>query len=186
MEPDSSDNKSTNSSSGFEISFVSQITDLYPKRKYLRIEKNRQLINKDIVELELQKDQVNKSLNKTIQKEKSAMAYLDWYYELRKMLLDNYGIKTENDIPIFAKLINDFENHGYDDYEIIKEYTAALSLRDEAIVKQANVQTLQIQNDAVNKTNSHLESQVNLNRLTIYALSETEAMAFGSKELKQL
>ena len=75
------------------------------------------------MELELQKDQMDKSLNKIIQKEKPAMAYLDWYYELRKMLL------TENEIPVFAKLINEFKNPGYDSNEIINEYTTALSLR---------------------------------------------------------
>ncbi len=64
-----------------------------------------------------------------IQKEKPAMAYLDWYHELRKMLLDNYGLKIEDDIYIFAKLINDFKNQGYDAYETTNEYTTALSLR---------------------------------------------------------
>ncbi len=166
MGPDPCNNKSTNSISGFEIPFMSQITDFISQKKKecLRLEKDRQLIHKDIVVLELQKDQVDKNLNKMIQKEKSAMVYLDWYYELRKMLLDNYCIKIEDDIPFFAKLINYFLIHGYDANEIINEYTTALSLRDEVIVKQANVQTLQIQNAALNKTNSHLESQVNMRR----------------------
>jgi hypothetical protein len=50
------------------------------------------------------------------------------------MLLDNYNIKIEDDITLFAKLINDFKNHGYDAAEIIDEYTTASSLRDEVIV----------------------------------------------------
>ncbi len=57
MGPESSNNKSTNSSSGFEIPYMSQITDFISQKKKecLRLEKDRQLINKDIVGLELQK-----------------------------------------------------------------------------------------------------------------------------------
>ena len=33
------------------------------------------------------------------------------------MLLDNYEKKTIDDIPVFAKLINDFKNRGYDAYK---------------------------------------------------------------------
>lgn len=98
------------------------------------------------------------------------------------MLLDIYGIKIEDDVPIFVKLINDFKNLGYDAYKIINEYTSELSLRGEVIVKQANVQNLRIQNAALNKTNSHSETQVNMHRQTPYALSKLQAMAFGLKE----
>jgi hypothetical protein len=33
------------------------------------------------------------------------------------MLLDNYGKKTIDDVPVFAKLINEFKNPGYDAYK---------------------------------------------------------------------
>jgi hypothetical protein len=65
MESILSNNESTNLSPGFEIPFMSQITDFISKKKCLRIEKYRQVINKDIVDLELQEDQGDKSLNKT-------------------------------------------------------------------------------------------------------------------------
>jgi hypothetical protein len=60
------------------------------------------------------------------------------------MLLDNYGKKNIDDVPVFAKLFNDFKNRGYDTYKIINECITALSLRDEVIVKHANVNNLQI------------------------------------------
>ena len=44
--------------------------------------------------------------------------------------MDNYGKKTIDDVPVSAKLINDFKNPGYDANEIINEYTTALSLRE--------------------------------------------------------
>ena len=67
MESILSNNESTDFSPGFEIPFMSQITDFISKKKKecLRIEKYRQVINKDIVDLELQEDQADKSLNKT-------------------------------------------------------------------------------------------------------------------------
>ncbi len=54
------------------------------------------------------------------------MADPEWYFELKKMPSDNYGIKTTDDVHIFAKLINDFKNHSYDANEIINEYSTAL------------------------------------------------------------
>jgi hypothetical protein len=49
-------------------------------------------------------------------------------------------------------------------HKIINEHTTALSLRDEIIVKHANVKNLQIQNAAINITNFQLETQVNMHR----------------------
>jgi hypothetical protein len=59
---------------------MSQISNFISQKKKgcIHLEKDRQIINKDIMDLELQKYQVNDSLNKTSQKEQFAMAYLDW------------------------------------------------------------------------------------------------------------
>lgn len=111
--------------------------------------------------------------------------YLWWFYKLKKEIWDNYNIRT-NDISKFAKVINDFKNHNYDAYEIINEYTNALSLRVEVKTNESKIASLQKQITVSNNTALFWETQTNMHKQTMDKYSGLESMEFGYKELNQL
>jgi hypothetical protein len=72
------------------------------------------------------------------------MTFIDWFYDLKRKLLENYDIKIEDDIQGFSQPINDFKEHGYDAAEIIKGYLRSLSIKLEIKTYEDNVRSLKI------------------------------------------
>ena len=119
------------------IPFISQVSNfIAQKKKECDIIKASKIkLAKQVNRLTIQKNQTKDNLDKIIQKENYIIHYLNWFYKLKKELCDSYSIKIE-DISKFAKVINDFKNHGYDSYEIIDEYTRLSSVSEEIIYKK--------------------------------------------------
>jgi predicted acetyltransferase len=171
-----------------KIPFFSQVssTIAQKKKECNNLEEHRISLIKEIDGLELQIRQTRDNVNQISQKEKSVMSYLDWYGKLKEELWFSYEIKIEEDIQSFAKLINDFRHHGYDASKIMSEYLRALSLRMEIKTREDKIQTLQNHATNLNNLVLSLQTQVDMHRQTLYALSELKPMGFGMKELKQL
>lgn len=171
-----------------KIPFFSQVSSTIAKKKKEcnDLEEHRISLIKEIDGLELQIRQTRDNLNQISQKEKFVMSYLDWYGKLKEELWFNYEIKIEEDIQSFAKLINDFRHHGYEASKIMSEYLQALSLKMEIRIREDKIQTLQNHVTDLNNLVLSLQSQVDMHRQTLYALSELKPMGFGMNELKQL
>jgi hypothetical protein len=170
-----------------KIPFISQISNFITQKKKECIEINHQKIRleEEIKRKILQRDQIKNNLADIIKKEKYIKNYLQWFYKLKKVLWDSYNIRI-NDISNFAKVINDFKNHNYDAYEIINEYTNALSLRRELKNNESKIEVLQKQITVSNNTALFWESQANMHKQTMDKYAALEAMNFGYKELNQL
>lgn len=107
------------------------------------------------------------------------------FSELKSLLLDCYGIDTEEGLKELAKLIHDFKVNGYDPAKIIKEYTNSLSLRREIKENENKIKELCQQRNST-KLVSFLYSQASMHRQTMNAFRELEAMDFGLADLKQI
>lgn len=114
------------------------------------------------------------------------MSYLRMFSELKSLLLDCYGIDTEDGLKELAKLIHDFKVNGYDPAKIIYEYTISLSLRLEIKENENKVKELWQQRNSLQNLVSFLGSQANMHRQTMNAFSELEAMGFGLSDLRQI
>ncbi len=134
---------------------------------------------------EAQRNHVNENLAKLIKKESHAMHYLEWFYKLKQELWDNYAIRIE-DIERFAKVINDFKNHNYDPYEIIKEYSCLESFRQELTAKKSELELLEHQERRLNGHIVSLEARLSISKQTTDAFYQLNAMGFGLLELKQI
>jgi hypothetical protein len=114
------------------------------------------------------------------------MSYLRMFSELKSLLLDCYGIDTEEGLKELAKLIHDFKVNGYDPAKIINEYTSSLSLRLEIKENENKIKELWQQRNSLQNLVSFLGSQANMHRQTMNAFRELEAMGFGLTDLKQI
>jgi hypothetical protein len=114
------------------------------------------------------------------------MSYLRMFSELKSLLLDCYGIDTEEGLKELAKLIHDFKVNGYDPAKIINEYTSSLSLRLEIKENENKIKELWQQRNSLQNLVSFLGSQANMHRQTMNAFRELEAMGFGLSDLKQI
>jgi hypothetical protein len=114
------------------------------------------------------------------------MSYLRMFSELKSLLLDCYGIDTEEGLKELAKLIHDFKVNGYDPAKIINEYTSSLSLRLEIKENENKIKELWQQRNSLQNLVSFLGSQANMHRQTMNAFRELEAMGFGLAGLKQI
>jgi hypothetical protein len=108
------------------------------------------------------------------------------FSELKSLLLDCYGIDTEEGLKELAKLIHDFKVNGYDPAKIINEYTSSLSLRLEIKENENKIKELWQQRNSLQNLVSFLGSQANMHRQTMNAFRELEAMGFGLTDLKQI
>ncbi len=180
--------QSSSSPPEVKIPFFSQVSNTIAQKKKEcnELEVYRSGLIKEIDGLELQIGQTRDNLNEISQKEKSVMSYLDWYDKLKKELWFNYEIKIEEDIQSFTKVVNDFRHHGYDASKIMSEYLQALSITQEIKTNEDKLQTLQNHVTDLNNLVLSLQSQVDMHRQTLYALSELKPMGFGMNELKQL
>ena len=127
-----------------KIPFISQVSDFIAERKKecIELKKYKAHLESQTKRLELQINQINDNLGKTIKKERHVMHYLGWFYKLKQELWNRYAIRIE-EIPRFAKVINDFKNHNYDPYEIIKEYSNLESVRQEITAKKNEAELLE-------------------------------------------
>jgi len=169
------------------VPFVSQVSHFIDQKKkeYGMLKGDKQGLIKEIDILDLKKDKAVQNLKQLDHKEKSAMVYLKWYYELKRVLWDAYGINID-DVQDFAKLMHDFKNNGYDAPAIIFEYNSALSLRLEVLDNERKNKELYKRGASLQKESSFWQSHLNTHTQTWNAFLKLDAMGFGLNELQQL
>jgi hypothetical protein len=168
--------------------FISQVSNLIAQKRKecVKLETYRKKIKEEIEKARSQRVQSEKELAKTKKEEREAMSYLRMFSELKSLLLDCYGIDTEEGLKELAKLIHDFKVNGYDPAKIINEYTSSLSLRLEIKENENKIKELWQQRNSLQNLVSFLGSQANMHRQTMNAFRELEAMGFGLTDLKQI
>ena len=151
------------------------------------MENYKKELEKDIKIEESKRKQIEFELELLKQEEKYVMTFIDWFYDLKRELLENYAIKIEDDIQGFSQLINDFKEHGYDATEIIKEYLRSLSIKLEIKTHESQITNTLNQRACFELIQFYIwQSEVNEHKQTLNIYSQLEAMEFGLKELKQL
>ncbi len=171
-----------------EIPFISQISYYISQKKkeYKKLENYKKELEKDIKIEESKRNQIDLELEMVKQEQKYVMSFIDWFYDLKRNLLENYAIKIEDDIQGFSQLIHDFKEHGYDATEIIKEYLRSLSIKLEIKTHESHIAKLSEQRASLNNSVLYLQSEIDDHKQTLDVYSELKAMEFRLKELKQL
>lgn len=114
-----------------EILFISQVPQYIAQRKkeYRMVVENKQEVIKEIDYLYTIRDKAKQNYRQLHQMEKFALAHIEFFSKLKEELYEGHGIKLENDIQGFAKMIKDFKDHNYDYSTILNEYLTAVSLK---------------------------------------------------------
>jgi hypothetical protein len=166
-----------------KIPFISQVSDFIAQRKKecIELKKYKTHLESQTKRLELQINRLKDNLGKTIKKESRVMHYLDWFYELKQELWNRYDIRIE-EITRFAKVINDFGNHNFNPYEIIKEYSNLQSVRQEITAKKNEAELLEQQVRWLNGNIASLDARLSIRKQTTDAFDQLNAMGFGLPE----
>jgi hypothetical protein len=171
-----------------KILFTSEISHYLSQKKkeYKELENYKKELEKDIKIEESKSKKIEFELGLLKQEQKYVMTFIDWFYDLKRKLLENYDIKIEDDIQGFSQLINDFKEHGYDAAEIIKEYLRSLSIKLEIKTHESHITKLSEQRASLNNSVLYLQSEIDDHKQTLDVYSQLKAIEFGLKELKQL
>jgi hypothetical protein len=170
-----------------KIPFVSQISIFISQKKKecAEIERYNNFLVKETKRLELRGSQANNNLKKINRNESYAMHFIGWFYRLKKELWDRYGISIE-EIPKFAKVIKEIKNHNHDPFEIIREYSEVLSVKQEIATKKQMVESLEQKEKHLNGNIASLDARLSVQKQTMDTFEELKAMGFGLAELKQI
>ena len=171
-----------------EIPLISRISYFIEQKKkeIKHLENSKKSIYQDIDQLDKRKESILSDLTKTIEKEKRAFSYLQWYNSLKQELHVKYHLAIEEKFGEFAKTINDFKDYDFDASTIINEYKEIESLRQERTFIQAVINSnAPVRNDLLNQI-AQLQDQINYSKHTLNIYSELLKIGFGLKELKQL
>jgi hypothetical protein len=171
-----------------KILFTSEISHYLSQKKkeYKELENYKKELEKDIKIEESKSKKIEFELGLLKQEQKYVMTFIDWFYDLKRKLSENYDIKIEDDIQGFSQLINDFKEHGYDAAEIIKEYLRSLSIKLEIKTHESHITKLSEQRASLNNSVLYLQSEIDDHKQTLDVYSQLKAIEFGLKELKQL
>ena len=171
-----------------EIPLISKISYFIEQKKkeIKHLENLKKSINQDLDQLDKRKESILSDLTKTIEKEKRAFSYLQWYNSLKQELHVKYHLAIEEKFGEFAKTINDFKDYDFDASTIINEYKEIESLRQERTFIQAVINSnAPVRSDLLNQI-AQLQDQINYSKHTLNIYSELLKIGFGLKELKQL
>ncbi|HEU5120919.1 MAG TPA: hypothetical protein VFT71_08010 [Candidatus Nitrosocosmicus sp.] len=80
----------------------------------------RNSIAEEINSLNEQNNKVQTQLSNTIDKEKKAISYLQWYSNLREDLRNRFDLVIEAEFEAFANVINDFKEYGHNTSLLLK------------------------------------------------------------------
>jgi hypothetical protein len=171
-----------------KILFTSEISHYLSQKKkeYKELENYKKELEKDIKIEESKSKKIEFELGLLKQEQKYVMTFIDWFYDLKRKLSENYDIKIEDDIQGFSQLINDFKEHGYDAAEIIKEYLRSLSIKLEIKTYESHITKLSEQRASLNNSVLYFQSEIDDHKQTLDVYSQLKAIEFGLKELKQL
>ncbi len=113
------------------------------------------------------------------------MRYIDWFYDLKKNLLERYSIKI-NDFEKFTSVINDFKKNGFDITKIMEKYISAITLDDKIENDTDKIKILYGQKMALGKNLLYLHEQTDQHKQTMDIYYHLKNRNLGLKELKQL
>jgi len=69
------------------------------------------------------------------------LQYLNWYKNLKYSLENNSGIRIEQVIDDFVRMINELKDYNFDTIEFINDYRKMKSLKDVIIDIQSEIDT---------------------------------------------
>ena len=171
-----------------QIPFISHISGFIKQKKIkvqgLDIYKNK--LQQEIRNLEGQKNILVSKINSLKRKESASLTYLDWYNNLKNEILNEYGIKLEEEFSSFVRVFSDFKYYDYDAHQIVKEYKQIESLRYEMKSIQGIIESIIVTRDDLLGTIESLETEKSYSRLSLNALQELTYAGFGVEELKLL
>ena len=171
-----------------QIPFISHISGFIKQKKIkvqgLDIYKNK--LQQEIRNLEGQKNILVSKINTLKRKESASLTYLDWYNNLKNEILNEYGIKLEEEFSSFVRVFSDFKYYDYDAHQIVKEYKQIESLRYEMKSIQGIIESIIVTRDDLLGTIESLETEKSYSRLSLNALQELTYAGFGVEELKLL
>ena len=133
-----------------------------------------------------QKNILVSKINNLKRKESASLTYLDWYNNLKNEILNEYGIKLEEEFSSFVRVFSDFKYYDYDAHQIVKEYKQIESLRYEMKSIQGIIESIIVTRDDLLGTIESLETEKSYSRLSLNALQELTYAGFGVEELKLL
>jgi len=171
-----------------EIPLVSRVT-FFIEQRYKEIhnlvnEKNT--IIEEINKLSEQKSKVQANLSNTVEEEKRAFSYLQWFNTLKQELHDKFNIAIELEFEAFARAISDFRGYDFNALQIMTEYKDFVSLREQKSLMKKEI-------DLNNQTRQHLLNDINQLKDQAYSYRQTmktfyqlQQIGFGLPKLKEL
>ncbi len=171
-----------------EIPLISRISHFIEQKKkeIKHLINSKKSIHQDTERLDKRKESILSDLTKTIEKEKIAFTYLQYYNSLKQELHDKYHLAIEEKYGEFAKVIKDFKDYDFDASIIINEYKEIKSLRQERDLIQTVINlNAPVRNELLNQI-AQLQDKINYSTHTMNIYSELLKIGFGLKELKQL
>ncbi len=170
-----------------EIPLISQISYyiFQKKKEYKKLENYKKELEKEIKKLQIERNNLKIENDKLTEYNKKIIPYLDWYYTLKKELLERYSIGID-DFEKFTKLINDFRNLGLDIPKIIEKYVTAITIEDEIQEETQKLERLKMQTTQLNNSLLNWQDEINQYKQSFDIYQQLESMGFGFKEIKQL
>jgi hypothetical protein len=170
------------------LPFISQVPQYIAQRKkeYRMLVENQQDLLKETDAIDTKRDKAEQKLGQIYQKEKFALSHIDLFSKLKKELYDGHGIKIEEDIQGFAKVINDFKNQNFDTAKILNEFLTSMSLKLTIKANESKVKELGVRIASMQSMFSYWHSQTQLHKQAIDTYNELQAMGFGLDELKRM
>ncbi|MDQ6723299.1 MAG: hypothetical protein M3Z01_03430 [Thermoproteota archaeon] len=170
-----------------QIPFISKVNRYIAQKKkeIIDLEKNNKILKDENKKLEYQLNQKNFDLNLTKQEEKYVISFIDWFYDTKRELRDNYSIDIV-DFKIFARAVTNFKNNGFNISMIMDECTSSSSLTKKIKTMKEDNQILGSQIIGLNKSVSSLENKANYHRQTMDVCYQLKGMGLGLHQLKQL
>ncbi len=170
------------------IPLISKVTYFIEKKKkeIQQLASTKTDINQEISRLNEQREKTEANLFNTIEKEKKAFSYFQWYNTLKQELRDKFNIVIEQEFEAFARAINDFRDYDYNALQIVTEYKDFVSFREQRSF-------LKTEMDSINQTKQYLlndiiqlKDQVYSYRQTMKTFYQLQQIGFGLPKLKEL
>jgi hypothetical protein len=170
-----------------QIPFISKVQRYIDQKKkeLIDLKNYKKRLENENKRLAVQLNQKRFNLDLIKQEEKYVMYYIDWFYDLKREMWDNYSIDIKDFIR-FARAVNNFKNNGFNISMIINECTTSSSLTEKIKTMKGNIEILGNQIIELNKSVSSLENEANHYQQTMSKCHELKGMGLGLHQLKQL
>ena len=162
---------------------LSKIPDFIKEKTDEKIELEQEIekLRWQIETLQQQKSDAESLRDMALQQERFTKSELKWHSDLRAELR-SYEIPID-DIPKFAKLVDNIAKYDYDAGKVIKEFSDLELLRSTRDTIQQIVQTLENKYSNLEQQRSTLETIVNKHNQALSTYNHLEDIGFNLKEL---